>query len=170
VGELIAGADNEVVEGVLRIELRRSVPVEALLGDGPGRGPLAGGRRLMMCLGASVCFWLVLFLFGDEFYVAKLQAEVLDSLADQVTVALADVAELRIRNSNEKNRPLSVIVARGLQSGFVRGSIYFFFQCVENTHPRIGRTNTKGRHKIAVLRGEWPLSKTDLNKRETEPS
>ena len=36
VGKLIAGADDEVVEGVLGIELSRSVPVEALLGYGSG--------------------------------------------------------------------------------------------------------------------------------------
>src|SRR5580698_6304639 len=110
-----------------------------------------------MYLAASVHFRLVLLLLGYELDVTKVQAEIFNGLTNQVAVALANVAELGIRHSHEQNRPLRVIVTRGLQPGFVRRSVYFFFQCVENTHPRIGITNTKGRHKIAVLRGEWPL-------------
>ena len=81
---------------------------------------------------------LALLFFRDEFHVAKFEAEIFDGLADQITVAFADVTELGVRNPYKQNRTLRMIVTGGFEPGFVRGPIDFLFQCIEDEHPRIG--------------------------------
>ena len=147
-GKLIARTDDEVVERVLRIQLRRSIPIETLLGDGTRSGLVGDGQRIVSRFGGARRPGIVPLLFvGYELHVLKLEAEIFDGLTDQVAVAFADLAELRIGDAHEQNRTLRVIVARGLEPGFVGTAIDFFLQCVENPHPRIGGGSTKGRHQ-----------------------
>ena len=83
VGKLIAGAGDEIVESVLRIELRGAIPIEPLLLGGTSHGSLQGCGSRVVCSVSRNDFGLLLrFLFGDELDVQILQAEVFHRLAD----------------------------------------------------------------------------------------
>ena len=119
-GKLIAGTDHEVVKGVLGIQLRGSIPIETLLGNRTGRLTLRSGGRIVARFGRLCGLSVAAMLFvGNELDVLELEPEIFDGFADQVAVAFADVAELRIGNAHEKDWALRVIVARGLQPGLV---------------------------------------------------
>ena len=131
------------VEGVLGIQLRRSVPVEALLLGGTGHGLSVGAgelrRRVLRPSRRPWLFFCCAALVGDELDILILQAEILDGLADQVAVLLADVAEVRIGHAHEQDRSLRMTEARRLEPGLVGMAVDFFFQRIKNEHPRIGR-------------------------------
>ena len=81
--KLIAGAGDEIVEGVLGIKLSGAVPIEALLLRRSSHGSLRMDWRFAVygirvdCLALGLRLW-----FGDELDVEKFQAEVFHGLAD----------------------------------------------------------------------------------------
>ena len=105
---------------------------------------------------------------GYELDILKLQAEVVHGLADQVAVAFADMAELGIGYAHEQHGALRMIVAGGLEPGFVGSAVDFFFQCVKNSHPRIGERLHKRRHKKVSRGNECPAAKSVLEGNRTE--
>jgi hypothetical protein len=77
-------------------------------------------------------------LRGDEFYVVKFEAQIIDGLLDKIGILVALAPELWRRHSNEKNSATRVAVVRRLQPGIVGVPVDLFFQRIENAHPRIG--------------------------------
>src|SRR5580704_3393860 len=95
VSKLITGADDECVESIAGVQLRCAIPIKAGLrrccGD-RNRGETAvvadRGR------GGIV-------LRGDEFYVVKFEAQIIDGLLDKIGILVALAPELWRRHSNE---------------------------------------------------------------------
>src|SRR5208283_4582141 len=139
---------HEIIEGVLGIELSGAIPIKTLLLDGTDHGTLRRRGGILPCFGGADTFAVAALRFvGYELDVLELKAEVVDGLADEVAVSLADMTELRVGHADEQDAALRVIEARRLQPGFVGGAVDFFFQRVENAHPRIDRGRTEERHK-----------------------
>jgi hypothetical protein len=95
VRELIAGADDEGVEGVARVQLRGAIPIEARL-----RGELS--RRAA----ESPPLWRTAVAAGSSsgvtnFNVVELEAEIVDGFLDEVGILVAGVTELNGGNANE---------------------------------------------------------------------
>ena len=74
---------------------------------------------------------------GDELDIAEVESQVVDRFLDQITVLLADIANLRCRNADEDDAILQVTVARRLEPGVVGMTINFLFQGAEYLHPRV---------------------------------
>ena len=106
-GELVAGADDEIVEGVFGFSCAAPSQSKRCCVAGPRAGLLGGRRSFAVRIARPLPFVpdLRLLFLGHELDIAELQAEVLDGLADQIAVAFADVAELRIRNANKRIGP-----------------------------------------------------------------
>src|SRR5208283_1825731 len=146
--KLIAGATHEIIKRVLGVELSGAIPIEPLLLGGTDHGALRGRGGFVSCFSGPDGFAVAAVgLVGYKLDILELQAKVVDRLADQVTVSLADMAELRVRHSHKQDMALRMIEAGGLEPGFIGSAIDFFFQCVKNSHPRIGSGGTKERHK-----------------------
>src|SRR5581483_3907172 len=75
---------------------------------------------------------------GDELYVLKFEAKVIQGFLNQVGVLLADVTELRSRHADINDRATGVTVTCGFQPRVVRVAIDFFLKRVEDADPRIG--------------------------------
>ncbi len=129
VGELVAAADDEGVEGVAGIQLGGAIPVEARL-----RWRCVAGREAAIMADGS-CSWVV--LGSDELYVVEVEAEIVDCFLDEVGIFVASVAELDSRNANEENASAGVAVAGGFEPGVVGVPVNFLFQRVENPSPRV---------------------------------
>src|SRR5277367_6658811 len=76
-------------------------------------------------------------LGGDEFYIFVAEAEIVEGFLNQVSVFVADVAELGGWNTDEQNLIAGVAVASGLEPGVVGVPVDFLFQGVENARPGI---------------------------------
>src|SRR5271166_5526581 len=131
VGELVAAADDEGVEGVARVQLRGAVPVETRLRRARGHG--WGDEAAIVADGS--CGRIV--LGRDELYVVEAEAEIVDGFLDEVGVFVAGVAKLDSRNANEENASAGVAVAGGLEPGVVGMAVDFLFQRIKDARPRI---------------------------------
>ena len=119
VGELVAAADDEGVEGVAGIQLRGAVPVEARL---RWRRRVDGGQAAVVA--NRGCGRVV--LGSDELYVVEVEAKIVDGFLDEVGVFVAGVAELDGGNANEQNAAAGVAVAGGLEPSIVRVPVVIF--------------------------------------------
>ena len=119
--KLVAVADHEIVEGVARIELRRSRPVEAcLLGSAGRRRRRRGGRMRWHRAKAAILALRRhrrIFFRGHEADVVELQRLQIDRFLNQVAVFVADVLELRRRNAHIKRCARCMAESRGLEPG-----------------------------------------------------
>ena len=128
-GELVAVADDEGVEGVARVELRRRGPVEtwpaAALRRAARSANSRRGRRCAGALGACVGTGANppssrtrasgrIFFRGDEGYVVEFQLEGVDGLLNEVAVAVAYVLELGRGNAHEEHPALTWLKRVGL--------------------------------------------------------
>ena len=128
--ELIAAADDEGVEGVARIQLRRTVPIEARLrrragGCGSQAAVVpdrSGGRVVFLC---------------DEFHVVEAKVQIVDGFLNEVGILIAGVAELHRGNANKKNAPTGVAITRRLEPGVVGVAVDFLFQRIEDARPGV---------------------------------
>ena len=134
VGELVAAADDEGVEGVARIQLRGAVPVEPGLGTRRGSGQVGGEPAIVTDgRGGRVVFR------GDELHFLEFEAEIVQRFLDQIRVLVSHVAEFRRGHAHEQDRAGGVTVLRGFQPGVVGMAVDLLFQRVENAQPRIRR-------------------------------
>lgn len=79
-----------------------------------------------------------IFFRRDELNVIKFELQIFDGFRNQISVALADVAELRRGDLDDQVLAIDVAEARGLEPGFVRVPVDFFLEGVEDSDPRIG--------------------------------
>ena len=148
--ELIAGADDEGVEVVARIELRGGVPVEARL----LRGGSGGSRSRCAVVQESGCVGTVA---GQRSKSAVLpharrrgilrrclevdrvdvETKVIDRLLDEVTVAVADVGEVLRRDAHEHRPGNDARETRGLQPCLVGLPVDLLFKRTQNAKPVI---------------------------------
>ena len=141
-GKLVAVADDEGVEGVARVELRRGGPVEARLlrACAPCARRRRGGRVRRHRAEAAV---LALrrnrgvLLGGHEAHVVELQRLQVDGFLNQVAVLVADVLELRRGHAHIERAAGGVAVARGLEPGLEGLANHLLLQGRENLEPGI---------------------------------
>src|SRR5689334_22225217 len=128
-GELIAATDNEVIELVLGIELSGSVEVEARLRS------LLTVRRLRR--------FRLLGIRSEEDHVLKTHPQTVESLLDQVAVAITDLLELRCWHPDIKIASIAVAEARRLEPRVIRMPIDLLFQRVQHARPEVYRSRTR---------------------------
>ena len=132
VGKLVAAADDEGVEGVARIQLRRAIPVEAGLRRARrsrNRDVRPPSWRIGSCRG---------IVFGrHELHVVESETQIVDRFLDEVSVLVAGVAKLHGRNADEENASAGVAVASGFEPGVVGMAVDFLFQRIEDARPRV---------------------------------
>src|ERR1019366_5466072 len=152
VRELIARADHESVERVLGIQLCRAVPVKARLPDRSRTTTISGTGRFHRSLSglsvadAPVDLLSALLRIRHELNILIFQAQVLDRLADQVSILLANVAEVGVRHFHEQRRTRRMAEASRFEPRLVGVAVDFLFQRIEHEHPRIWRGSSKIRH------------------------
>ena len=141
-GELVAAADDEGVEGIAGVELGGAIPIEAGLGWMQGR---EGCLRTRSCVlngtrqAAVVANGRIrrIVVGGHELDVFVTEAEIVERLLNEVGVLVANVAELGGGNADEQNFIAGVAVASGFEPGVVGMAVDLFFESVEDARPRI---------------------------------
>ncbi len=150
-GELVAGAGDEAVEVVARVELRGCVPVEAgLLGRGCGLGgggwlPPGDGPGCACGVAGQGCKATVLtdslrggILCGRlELHGFDIELKAFDGFFDEIGVLVADVFKLRGRDADVQGFFDDARKARGLQPGFEGLPVDLFFERAEDAHPLV---------------------------------
>ncbi len=134
VGELVAAADDEGVEGVAGIQLRGAIPIKTGLGGGAGGG--CRNRReaaIMFHRGGGG-----IVLRRDEFHIVELEPQVVDRFLDEVRIFVGGVLEIRGGHPHEQDCAAGVAVTRRFQPRVVGVAVDFLFQRVQNARPRIG--------------------------------
>ena len=150
--KLVARADDKPVKRVLGIQLRCSIPVESLLPrrtrcrySRPEHG--SADSSPLRRVAAALVLGGALLGIGHKLDVLELEAQVLDGLADQVAILLADVAEVGVGDTCTNSvGPCRMAEAGGFEPGFVGVPVDFLFQRIQYEHPRIGRGSSKIRH------------------------
>jgi hypothetical protein len=105
--ELIAAAHHEGIELIARVQLRRSIPIEACLLRTCGHRPtIATARSILAVAGlrrkAAILAhpYRSLLRWHLEHHLVDFKAQVIDRLADQVAVPVANMLKLLGRNSH----------------------------------------------------------------------
>src|SRR5437868_1940309 len=106
--ELISAANDECVKGITRVQLCRTIPIEARLRYMTGCG-CCMSRQTTIMPHRRGC-WVI--LGGDELHFLKFHAEIVDCFLDQVSVFVSHVAKFRCGHAHEKNPAARVAVAR----------------------------------------------------------
>src|SRR5882762_927625 len=136
--KLVPAADHEGVEGIAWVQLSGAVPVEAGLGVERGCGrrlrPGSAHGEATVVPDRSV---RRVILGGDKFYVLVVETEVINRFLNQVGVLVSHGAELCGRNAHEKHSLIRMTVAGRFQPGVVGVAINFFFERIEDAHPRV---------------------------------
>ena len=140
-GKLVAVADDEVVEGVARVELRGGGPVEAaLLGGACGRLRRRRGRMGRNRSKAAVLAlrWDRGIFFGcDKAHIVELQRLKIDGFLNQIAVLVANVLKLRRGHAHVERAARRVAVARWLEPGLEGLADHLFLESSENLKPGI---------------------------------
>ncbi len=140
-GKLVAVADDEGIEGVARVELRRGGPVEArLLRRARRRRRRRRGRVRRNRAEAAIPPLRRnrgVLLGGHKAHVVELQRLQVDGLLNQVAVLVADVLKLRRGHAHIERAAGDVAVARGLEPGLEGLADDLLFEGRENLEPGI---------------------------------
>jgi hypothetical protein len=154
-GELVAGADDEGIELVARVELGGGVPVEAGLFDGGclrGRGSAVALGDLAGAVGCGIGGVAghgreaAVFtdtrrggiVLGDfKLDIVDLEAELLDGFFDEVAVLVADVLELGRGDADEEGLSDRAGVSGWLEPGLEGLPIDLLFERTENADPMV---------------------------------
>jgi len=139
VRELIAAADDEVVEFIFLVEKRGGIPIESCLlarGCGCCAVASAGAMRRDRAKAAVVAVVHGSFI-GHKLYIAVFEVQVLERLGDQVRVLFADQLELGGGNADEQNLSFGMAEASGLKPSVVGMFIDLLFEGLQNKEPGI---------------------------------
>ncbi len=134
VGELIAAANDESIKGVAGIQLCGTVPIEARLRNMEAGSSLRGGRKPAVVPHGSRSRIIV---GSDELHVSIIHIEIIQRFLDQVSILVADVAELHRGHTHIHDPITGMAVARGFQPGVVGMTIDFLFERIQDAQPRI---------------------------------
>ena len=127
--KLVSAANHESIKRVPRIELRRSIPIEARLRRRrtpaePAVMPHRRRRRIIFR--------------RHKLHFIESQPEHVHRFLNQIRVFISRVAELHRRHAHKQNAAAGMAVARWLQPRVVGVPVDFLFQRIENAGPWIG--------------------------------
>jgi len=163
-GELVAVADDEGVERIARIQLRDAVPIET-----PLRNRRCRRARKAAVVPHGCRRWVV--VGSNELYIREPELKVVHRFLDQVSVFIADVAELIRGHAHKNNSAVRVAVTGRLQPRVVGVAIDFFLKRFQDSHPGIGRRGRNGRrrgcHKWSKTPTEFLTARADYLLSET---